>query len=277
LTESRFTNKMGSMPPTERSERRAGPRYAAPALEKGLDILELLSLRDEGLSQRQLADALERSVGEIYRMLACLVERGYVALEKPGDRYHLGTKLFELAHRHPPVQRLLAVALPVLREVARDLDQSCHLVVPHHGRGVVVAQEDCPGSLSFAVRMGTEVASMDSASGRVLLAFREERERLDLVGHGKAERERLTALEGLLADVRRTGCAEMESARVRGIRDTSYPIQDREGHAVAALTVPFVERLDLDPPFDRERVRRVLGAAAARISHALGSPRSEDR
>jgi DNA-binding IclR family transcriptional regulator len=68
------------MPPTERSERRAGPRYAAPALEKGLDILELLSLRDEGLSQRQLADALQRSVGEIYRMLACLVERGYVAL-----------------------------------------------------------------------------------------------------------------------------------------------------------------------------------------------------
>lgn len=263
------------MPPTEPSERRAGPRYAAPALEKGLDILELLSLRDEGLSQRQLAEALGRSVGEIYRMLACLVERGYVALERPGDRYHLGTKLFELAHRHPPVQRLLAVALPTLREVARDLDQSCHLVVPHHGRGVVVAQEDCPGSLSFAVRMGTEVAPLDSASGRVLLAFREERERLDLVGSNRKERERLVQMETLLVGVRRDGCCEMESARVRGIRDTSFPIQDREGHAVAALTVPFVERMDLEPPFDRERVRAVLGAAAARISAAIGSAAAE--
>ncbi|MEZ5978383.1 MAG: IclR family transcriptional regulator C-terminal domain-containing protein [Planctomycetota bacterium] len=169
------------------------------------------------------------------------------------------------------MQRLLTLAIPVLRSVARELDQSCHLVVPHHGRAVVVAQEDCPGSLSFAVRMGTEVKPLDTASGRVLLAFREHKERVDLVGGGADAEERLGGIEPALAVVRAEGCCEMESRRVRGIRDTSFPIYDRVGHAVAALTVPFVERMDMDPPFDRERVRSVLGAAAAEISRGIGS------
>jgi len=245
-------------------------RYSAPALEKGLDILELLSLRDEGLTQRQLAEQLGRTVGEIYRMLACLVDRGYVTLEKPGDRYFLGTKLFELAHRHPPAQRLLDVALPHLREVARELAQSCHLVVPHHGKGVVIAQEDCPGSLSFAVRMGTPVAPTESASGRVLLAFRDERERADLIAGDAAATKRLEELGDDLARIREQGFCEMVSTRVRGIVDTSYPIMDRAGHAVAALTVPSVERLDIEPAFDRDAVRATLAAAARAVSLEIG-------
>ena len=55
--------------------RRAGARstdatYSAPALEKGLDILELLAGEAEGLSQAAIAERLGRSTGEIFRMLA---------------------------------------------------------------------------------------------------------------------------------------------------------------------------------------------------------------
>ncbi|QDU84511.1 Transcriptional regulator KdgR [Planctomycetes bacterium Pla163] len=251
------------------TDKRTG-RYSAPALEKGLDILELLSLRDDGLSQRQLADALGRTVGEIYRMLSCLVDRDYVALEKPGDRYFLGPKLFELSHRHPPSRRLLDVAIPHLRNVARELDQSCHLVVPHRGNGVVVAQEDCPGSLTFAVRMGTPVSPTESASGRVLLAFRDERERKDLIGSDETVAARLSELSETLDEIRAKGFCEMESKRVRGIHDTSFPIEDRKGHAIAALTVPLVQRIDIDPAFDRDAVLGVVRRAARDIGRELG-------
>ena len=53
--------------------------YAAPALEKGLDILEMLCRSDHPLSQKEIAAQLDRSVGEIYRMLTCLVSRNYVS------------------------------------------------------------------------------------------------------------------------------------------------------------------------------------------------------
>ena len=53
-------------------------RYRAPALDKGLDILELLAGLDGGLTQAEIAKLLGRTPNEFYRMLDRLVRRGYV-------------------------------------------------------------------------------------------------------------------------------------------------------------------------------------------------------
>ena len=63
-------------------------RYRAPALDKGLDILELLAGVDGGLTQAEIAKRLQRSPNEFYRMLDRLVRRGYVT-RLDGDRYSL--------------------------------------------------------------------------------------------------------------------------------------------------------------------------------------------
>lgn len=68
--------------------------YSAPALEKGLDILEALCRSEHPMSQKEIAQRLGRSVGEIYRMVACLVNRNYVALVDE-NAYGITTKLFE--------------------------------------------------------------------------------------------------------------------------------------------------------------------------------------
>ena len=57
----------------------AAVKYSAPALEKGLDILELLSRRSQSLTLSQIAAALGRSVNELFRMVQVLEARGYVA------------------------------------------------------------------------------------------------------------------------------------------------------------------------------------------------------
>src|SRR5579875_2127371 len=89
----------------------AQERYAVPALEKGLDILELLADEPAGLNLKQIAQRLERSSGELFRMLSCLQHRGYLHRGNGGDAYTLTTQLFELAHRHPPTRLLLDAAL----------------------------------------------------------------------------------------------------------------------------------------------------------------------
>jgi DNA-binding IclR family transcriptional regulator len=88
--------------------------YSAPALEKGLDIIELLSEQDVGLTQSEIARALGRSVGEIFRMLMVLQDRGYVSQDPLSDRYVLTTFIFEIAHRIPIVGRLTAAATPLV-------------------------------------------------------------------------------------------------------------------------------------------------------------------
>jgi len=255
-------------------EDRGAPRYRAPALEKGLDILELLADRPEGLSQTEIARALERSVGEIFRMLACLVERGFITIQRPSDRYVLTLRLFELAHKHAPLQQLVASALPRMRELAKAVHQSCHLTVVESGHGVVVAQADAPGEIGFAVRVGSVVDLLATASGRVLLAFQQpvERERiLSLEPGSRARRAFLAQHEEMLEEVRARGHEDMESTRIRGVPDLSYPVPDGRSAAVAAMTMPYIERLDLaDVSLDGARV--ALENAASDLSIALGGP-----
>ncbi|WP_262054467.1 helix-turn-helix domain-containing protein, partial [Burkholderia thailandensis] len=50
-------------------------RYRAPALDKGLDILELLAEQKEGLTRTEITKELGRNASEIYRMLERLVAR----------------------------------------------------------------------------------------------------------------------------------------------------------------------------------------------------------
>src|ERR1700740_2418183 len=98
-------------------------RYAAPALEKGLDILELLASVSEALTHSEIASRLGRTITEVFRMLVCLEERGYISRTTPEERYQLTLKLFELVHHHHPLQRLIALARPLVHRVASDTGQ----------------------------------------------------------------------------------------------------------------------------------------------------------
>ena len=95
--------------PTKRAK--IAPRYPTPALEKGLDILELLANHPTGLTKSEVARSLDRTVSEIFRMLVCLEERGYISQSRDGERYCLTLRLFKLAHEYPPTKRMITEAL----------------------------------------------------------------------------------------------------------------------------------------------------------------------
>jgi len=69
--------------------------YRAPALDKGLDIVELLAVSTVGLTQAQIASHLKKSVNEIYRMLNTLKERGiyFKSIQESIDTSTSGGKL----------------------------------------------------------------------------------------------------------------------------------------------------------------------------------------
>jgi len=136
------------------------PIYATPALDKGLDIIELLAQKSEGLTKSQLARELKRTVSEIFRMLLCLERRGYIA-QVEEERYSLTLKLFKLVQEHPPTERLIVDALPVMHRLAHDTLQSCHLGVLEGGRVVILAQVNAPTDLGFFVKLGSTVDLMD--------------------------------------------------------------------------------------------------------------------
>jgi DNA-binding IclR family transcriptional regulator len=153
-----------------KKKKSAKTTYSAPALEKGFDIIELLATAPQGLTSTEIAQKLGRSLSEIFRILLVMERRKWLH-KSDADRYSVSYHVLETAFRATPVQALGAIAGPVMVELSHATVQSCHMVVLSDTHGLIVQQQDTPAHSGFAVRLGTQINPVRSASGRVLLAF----------------------------------------------------------------------------------------------------------
>ena len=272
------------MPPESPQKPRGRPRkaaaaqsaaqvvYRAPALDKGLDILELLATQPQGLTRSQIVKDMARSPNEIYRMLERLVARQYVTRSASGDRYALSLKLFAMAHAHPPLNRLINQALPVMDDFACRAEQSCHMGVYDRGNVLIAAQINSPRGWSFSVQRGARVGLLDTASGHMLLAYADadSRQRM-LAEHRPLDGEVPVTDDGLaqtLTAIRAQGYVERDSAQSYGVVDISFPILAPDNTALATLTCPYIRRIDRHVGPDLAAVRACLREASVALSFA---------
>jgi DNA-binding IclR family transcriptional regulator len=249
-----------------------GPeRYGAPALEKGLDLLEILADEADPLTQKQLAERAGRSIGEIFRMLGVLERRGYLARDRLTGRYSLTLKLFVLANRHQPTRRLQAAALPVMQDLAEAIGQSCHLVVASEERMTVVAQAEPRGPMIFAVKPGADFPlSAHRVSARVLAAFASRGRRDEMLRAMIAEDRtpEPAALRARLDRIAQEGYDMAPSEMIGGVVDLAFPVFDHDGYAKASLSVPLAPQIGRTP--EPETLKAKVAEAAWRISAAIG-------
>jgi DNA-binding IclR family transcriptional regulator len=253
------------------------PKYRAPALDKGLDILELLAGAKRPLSIAEISEGVGRSRGEIFRMLQVLEERDYIARGEGDAGYSVTPRLFRLGMEQPPVKTPIEAALPIMHRLADTSGQACHLVVPSGEQIVVVARVDPPGEVALVVRVGHRRPMSRSTSGHVLLAFQEEqvRERwLDLIVRYEPDLDR-KKLTKLLTQLRTRGYASEPSNVVDAVTDLSAPIM-QHGSALCALTIPYIEQQNAAQTMDD--VIAALLRATAEISDTLqfGTPARPD-
>ena len=223
-------------------------KYRAPALEKGLDILELLSSHSDGLAQGDIARALDRSQSEIYRMLSTLVRRGYVIRSSESELYLLSLKLFVISQKFPPIERLVEVATPKMRAVTRQAWQSCHLGTENNGDIVVIASVQTPGNWGLALRAGSVIGLGNTGTGRVLAAFRSDDDIGSLLdahtlAQGEPDIDRSEFMDHV-ARIRELGYEQMPSATAVGVTNMAYPVLNHEGRAIAVVNCPYLQRID---------------------------------
>jgi DNA-binding IclR family transcriptional regulator len=248
------------------------PTYATPALDKGLDIIELLANQSAGLTKSQLARELNRTVSEIFRMLLCLERRGYIA-QVEEERYSLTLKMFKLVQEHPPTERLIVDALPVMNRLAHDTLQSCHMGVLEGSRVVFLAQVNAPTDLGFFVKLGSTVDIMESGSGYVILAHQvaAQRERTLSEWSRETGKKPPRDLEVHLERIRKAGYEKRASYLVKGIVNISFPIFDDRGSPLGALTVPHIQ---YNESAKRSiQVIKFLREAAEQITVSIGGKR----
>lgn len=262
--------------PLSSEERRQ--KYAVPALEKGLDIIERLADEAVPMTQSQLARALGRQPGELFRMLACLEGRHYLRRDEATGGYTLTLKLFELSRIHSPYETLLTAARPSMRQLADTVRESCHLSVLNHGQVLVIAQEESPKPLRLSVEVGSVHSALHTNSGRMLLASLPDAQRTQMLS-GNAEWQKLgkserRALEARLDEIARTGIAISIGERFSGGADIGVLIGGAGHSLAAALTIAVL--IDAGKQVAVDHLIEPLRAVARDISLAAGLNVADD-
>ncbi len=242
------------------------PKYSVPAVEKALDILELLSTQSTMLTQTQIAKHLGQSPSGVFRTLECLKSRGYIAHEEGGSGYHLTMQLHRLVDNFPITNILINKATAPMHALCERTNLSCHLSVPNGGKIYIIHQAKSPLPISLDIKIGAEFSLHRTASGRVLLAFQDIQTHTKWLNNSMQDGKAYNVqnLQHRLDTIRKNGYEISGGDRIQGLQDISCPILNTQGVAIAALTVPFLDFINDD--IDIEYVKWALIGTCTHIS-----------
>ena len=153
-------------------------KYNAPALDKGLDILEALASSDQPQGIADLSRTLRRTPSEIFRMVGTLERRGYIVRNQAGT-FRLSLRLYELAHMHSPFEQIINAAAGPMRRLSDEVRETTVLAALSHGYLIILAEELSMLRVRLSVEIGSRVPALSTVSGQMLIAHmaQEEQER----------------------------------------------------------------------------------------------------
>jgi len=252
-------------------------KYSAPALEKGLDIIEYLSGRDGGETLTSIANGIGKSNNEIFRMLLVLEERGFVDKLPESDHYLMSDKLFHLGLNQPRKKNLMKLAVPAMEAFAAECLNACHLSVLAGQEVVVVTRIESPLNVGIAVRIGHRLPLAHAPSGLCITAFsRPDRIKAVVAGVKKSEGlKRAKIVKSAIDEIRELGYCIMKDGFSVGVTGLSAPILDLEtGNCIAAMTSPVLQYVLLENT-DLHKIASSLRFHADTVSSQYGNRKPE--
>jgi len=248
------------------------PRYAAPAVDQALDIIELLSRNSRAYGINELARTLNISTNTVYRILRRLTERGYTEQDATGG-YRLSTQFFSLGMRLYSRFDLRLRARPHLERLAEETRKTVQIHVPDKDHVLVL---DCiapQADFFLQTTLGSRFYYHPNAFGKAILAFLDEAtvrtmvpEKLPaLTPHTITSRKVLMAQ---LEKVRQTGLAYDMEEYNPGFFCIGSPVFDVTGKVVAGIGITGV--LQKDTPAGFREWERAVVCCAESISTDIG-------
>lgn len=223
-----------TVPPT------LSPTGRDSALERAAAILGAF---DEAHRELTLAALVRRSGlprSTTHRTAMKMVGLGW--LDKPGEHYRIGTRLFEISGLAPIRLQLREAVLPVLQELYAATRATVQLGVLQDSEVLIVEKIAGHRPLAMLSQVGGKIPAHCSALGRAILAHGDPAAIDVVIGAGLTPRTPRTITNGVslrreLAAIPHRGWAiDREEGNV-GINCVAAPIFGPLGEVVAAVSV----------------------------------------
>ncbi|MDR0749139.1 MAG: IclR family transcriptional regulator [Tannerellaceae bacterium] len=145
--------------------------YKAPNLEKGIAVLEYLSLHSLGETLQEIKTALDISQTTAYRILNTLVRLDYLQYNEDSKRYKLSRKLLTLGFRVLNEHNLLETVLPRLRDLRDVVKETVCFGVLGSKKGIFIEQAQGHHTFRFVLSPGKPFELHCSAPGKAIMAY----------------------------------------------------------------------------------------------------------
>lgn len=220
-------------------------RLVKGLLDRCLEALELLSSHPEWLRLSDIAERLALQKGPTHRLLANLVEHGWVEQEAATERYRLTLRLSLLGQQYLYGSGLPDLVQPVIDAVARQCKELVRVTVVDGDRlrWFASSQGAAPG-LMYQPSMSGSIALHATANGKAWLASQPYEQATALVvqaGFGQTLGPRVVttvaALQAELKATRKRGYGLSVEEAEPGVSAVAVVVRNINDHVVGTMSI----------------------------------------
>ena len=242
-TESKDHTKMIMRHVWEEDMEKAEENYKVPNLEKGIAVLEYLSLHTQGETLQDIKSALDISQTTAYRILNTLVRLDYLIYNEDTKRYKLSRKLLTLGFRSLNEHNLLETVLPRLRDLRDQVKETACFGVLGDRKGIFIEQAQGHHTFRFILSPGKPFDLHCSAPGKAIMAYLPNTVRdryLSYMEFTRYNARTITTRDAYLEElekVRKLGYAMDNEEELNGVICIGAPIFNYTGYPCGAIWI----------------------------------------
>jgi len=247
--------------------------YNVRAVERALQVLACFDDQHSERGISEIAQAVDLHKATAHRIVTTLVNYGFLERADDGQKYRLGLELTNLGFKVIRRMDLRREALPFMKQLVQDWDETCDLSIFDQGKVFYVEVLRGNHALNISAGIGQRLPAHCTANGKLFLAHLPTNELDDFLSRPLTAYTENTItspaeLRNNLEICCNQGYAVDYEEYELGVCAVAAPIFNRRGTVIAAIGGPS--------PISRmtpERIAEIAGAfkeAARAISHRMG-------
>ena len=250
-------------------------KYIVHSLERGLEILELLSERPDEWALNEIAQTLGFSSANTHKLLRALKANGFVMQNPENSKYRVSLKLFMLSSSLIRGFDIISESRPIMKILANKTNTVACLTVRNGDNCLCI--EHAEGSTHVPIiflRRGVHLPLYIGAAALVLLAYlpSEEKDRILSAGPLKpwtpATITDVDTINDNLQQIRDKKYYICRDGVTMGISAIAMPIHDWSNKVIGALSIAGLSQ-DFEEEYIQEKLA-FLRDAVVELSNNVG-------
>lgn len=217
-------------------------RRGIGSVDTAMAVLKVFAQESGPLSLKEVSERTGMSTSKLHRYLASLVAQRMLSQKSRSGRYDLGPFATELGLSALARTDFVNRTADVLPDLVAATGYTAMLSVWGAGGPVIVRWERARNHIVTALGLGTVMPLMDSATGRVFLAYAPKNLTDPLL-----KPQDLQRAESLKKSVRQDGYAWVGGDFIPGLYALAAPVLNWQGEAETVITLIATDQALVDP------------------------------